>query len=186
MNAYKNAVGLWNFGEYAGVVGITTWESLGLVYRTQADIDIGVSISMDDFRVQHKDFTVPIQNALDSVVDIAKSKGRFNYRWFISQVNHGADWDIKLPDSWNETIGENTYPGFGVKVFFQGILMTPEQLGNYTYGYIGIAMGLTSIELLGGSWYAAGFPIGGSDWNNEYGDWYWIMEGAYGYLTRGL
>ena len=32
VNKYKDANGLWNFGEYRGVVGITTWESLGLPY----------------------------------------------------------------------------------------------------------------------------------------------------------
>lgn len=30
VNQYKNDRGLWNFGEYEGVVGLTTWQSLGL------------------------------------------------------------------------------------------------------------------------------------------------------------
>ena len=184
VNAYKNAVGLWNFGEYEGVVGITTWESLGLVYRTQADIDIGVSIVIDGQHVQYKDFTVPIQNALNKVVVIAQSRGRFDYRWFISQVNHEAAWDIKVRDSWNKTIGDNTYPGFGVQVLFKGTLMTPEKLGNYTYGYIGKAMGLTYLELVGGSWYAADFPTGHSFWTNEYLDWFSISAGMWDYVLR--
>ena len=67
------------------------------------------------------------------------------------------------------------------QVKYNGNLMTPEELGNYTYGYIGAAMGLTTAELYGGSWYAAGFPTGGADWTNEYNDWSSIKKGAQEY-----
>ena len=39
VNLYKNAMGLGNTGSDWGVVGVQTWSSLGLIYRTQQDID---------------------------------------------------------------------------------------------------------------------------------------------------
>lgn len=69
----------------------------------------------------------------------------------------------------------------GVKVKYNDNMMTPEELGNYTYGYIGAAMGLSMMELYGGSWYAAGFPVGGPEWTNEYNDWSSIKKGAQAY-----
>ena len=69
----------------------------------------------------------------------------------------------------------------GAEVRYNGNLMTPEELGNYSYGYIGAALGLTMAELYGGSWYAAGFPIGGTEWSNEYHDWNSIKKGVQAY-----
>ena len=37
------------------------------------------------------------------------------------------------------------------------------------------------MELYGGSWYAAGFPVGGPEWTNEYNDWSSIKKGAQAY-----
>ena len=91
--------------------------------------------------------------------------------WFLSQVYHRQPWDIKRETSWNSTIGAKTYPGWGVKVMYNNALMTPEELGNYTYGYIGTALGFNLTELYGGSWVAAGFPISGDELSNEFNDW---------------
>ena len=60
-------------------------------------------------------------------------------------------------------------------------LMTPEELGNYTYGYIGKALGFNLAELYGGSWAAAGFPISGKELSNEFSDWSSIKKGYNGY-----
>ena len=40
VNRYKNDKGLWNYGVYSGVVGITTWESLGL--KVDNDYEVGI------------------------------------------------------------------------------------------------------------------------------------------------
>ena len=46
--------------------------------------------------------------------------------------------------------------------------MTPEDLGNYTYGYIGRYFGFSLEVLLLGSYYAAGYPkIGMERWNED-------------------
>lgn len=46
--------------------------------------------------------------------------------------------------------------------------MTPENLGNYTYGYLGAAYGFSLDILYLGSYYAAGFPvIGTTAYDNE-------------------
>ena len=74
--------------------------------------------------------------------------------WFYQQVDHGKPWDIKVERVWEETIGI-PFPGDGNKIIFRGIVQTPEQLGNLTYGYIGATLGIPFEVLLAGSVYAA-------------------------------
>ena len=79
---------------------------------------------------------------------------------------------------WNGTIGDKTFPGAGVKVYYKGWLATPEELGNYTYAHIGHALGFFLPELYAGSWYAAGCPLYGSAFDNEVNDdWPAIKKG---------
>ena len=151
--------------------------------------------------VATRDVTDEVNNALQGIVKEAIErrptvvegapsayytiKRAQNYRWFIDQVDHRKPWDIKRPDVWEGTedrpgtIGTD-FPGRGVPVIYNGQIMTPEQLGNFTYGYIGAALGLNMFELRGGSWVAAGIPIpllSGDDWLNEFGDWKDIQAG---------
>ena len=61
--------------------------------------------------------------------------------------------------------------------------MNPEQLGNYTYGYIGSAFGFSLPTMIAGSVYAA--PLG--NWEqiaNEFSDWSHITRGYNRYETR--
>ena len=55
-------------------------------------------------RKKYKDFSVPINNALnDAVGDFQAHSGDF--MWFYDMVKTGATWDIKLKDKWNALIG---------------------------------------------------------------------------------
>ena len=56
--------------------------------------------------------------------------------------------------------------------------MTPESLGNWTYGYIGRVLDLRFEMLIGASWAADGFPVSGGAWENELGDWVYISRGC--------
>lgn len=160
VNAYKNDRGLWNFGRYKGVVGVTTWESLGLTYRTQADIDAGIEIVMYGGRKQYKDVSTPINNALVNAKGTFQEH-KYDFKWFYDQVKTGAPWDIKLKNNWNKTIAPGTYPGsYSTKVMLYGELTTPEALGNITYGYLGSAAGFSeSILLQGGDAAANGVSL---------------------------
>ena len=102
---------------------------------------------------------------------------------FYLKVNHQAPWDIKRKDPWRKTIG-TPYPGAESTVSFDGMLMTPEMLGNFTYGYLGCKYGFSLPLLYAGSYYAAGFPTDGSDLDNELWDWGWITKG-YSYALLG-
>ena len=95
---------------------------------------------------------------------------------FYSWMNHGAIWDVKLKAVWESTIG-TTFPGVGVKVQFDRMMATPEEIGNYMYGYIGAAFGFSLDTLYFGSYYAAGFPGGGPKLYNEFYDWGYIQKG---------
>ena len=108
--------------------------------------------------------------------------------WLVEQVDDGRTWDIKRPEKWNGTI-RTTFPGVGAKVYYGGMLMNPEEMGNYTYGYIGAALGFVAEVLYAGSWYAAGKPTIGISVTtdnpveliNDFGDWPLISAGWWAY-----
>ena len=107
------------------------------------------------------------------------------YKSFYNWVKSGGPWDLKLEECWESTIGAK-YPGFDEKVCFNGWLMTPEELGNFTYGYIGGAFGIPLEVLYAGSWYAAGFPITGESVDGEYKDRYHIESGYMAYQAYNV
>ena len=107
----------------------------------------------------------------------------FLYAEFYRLVNHEAPWDIKRAKPWADTIGTE-FPGKDVPVIYDGMVMTPESLGNFTYGYLGNAYGISGTMLIGGSYYAADFPTGGALLQNEISDWRYIMLG-YSYYRQG-
>ena len=98
--------------------------------------------------------------------------------FFFFQVTHGAPWDIKRDDPWRMQFGDIKMPYYGVKkeeFLFQGELITREDLGNITYGYLGSAMGLGEITLFWGAgvannWVNAIFYGKAYDPEENYGD----------------
>ena len=61
-------------------------------------------------------------------------------------------------------------PGDSMPVIYHGMLMTPEELGNYTYGFIGRTFNFSLQKLFVGSFVAAGFPTSGEKLENEFED----------------
>jgi len=117
------------------------------------------------------DVTVPVNNALAVTAAEAAAQGPLaRWTWFLGQVNHFGPWDIKWEDQWNDTIAPYTFPGLGTPIRFRGRVMTPDRLGNWTYGYIGAAAGFALLTLQTGSWYAAGMPLWGANLDMERGD----------------
>ena len=103
------------------------------------------------------------------------------YMEFYSLVKDKAKWDIKRKESWNDTIG-TAHPGKGIIVLYSGKMMTPEALGNYTYGYLGAMFGF-SPQMVGlGSAYAAEFPLWGSEFQNERLDQMYVGMGYSAYF----
>ena len=99
------------------------------------------------------------------------------YLDFYDKVNHEAQWDIKVPKRWEETI-KTPYPGqIYTPVLYHGQIMTPERLGNCTYGVLGRAYGIPLQILYAGSYVAAGCPRNGSDLANEMTDRIYIEYG---------
>jgi len=151
------------------------------------------------------DVTIPVNRALSGAASTAtslRSQGNSPWHvynqlsWFYNQVNHEAPWDIKEPEQWIGTIG-TTFPGqFNTPIVFRGQMMTPESLGNFTYGYIGGALGIPLFILHAGSSYAAGFPSSGVisqiqiDYHHQTFNFnpLWVDEvhNDWGYITRGF
>ena len=108
------------------------------------------------------------------------------YSIFYDLVNHNAPWDIKRKEPWESTIG-TPFPGQDEYVIFNGLIMTPEMLGNFTYGFLGCAFGFSYEILLLGSFYAAGhYTMTPGALYNEWQDWESIQFGYYGiYNIKG-
>lgn len=103
--------------------------------------------------------------------------GPIKYYKFYTMVNHNEEWDIKRPDPWVETIG-TPFPGQETQIVYNGEVMTPQGLGNYTYGYLGAAFGIPLQALYAGSYYAAGLPVDYNLLSHEIGeDWKYITQG---------
>ena len=163
-----------------GEVGKNTWSSMGLIYRTQADIDAGVTIYTDGLK-QYFDITKPFKDLLNNVKDESNQFGKkFNLGWFYSKVNHEQDWDIKREKPWSKTL-KITYPGdYDKPVVCASYFVTPEELGNFLYGYAGTGAGFSADFLLYGSIYASGIIKSSAtydDYINEFGDHYAINKG---------
>lgn len=184
VNQYKSDSGLQNDTEDTyGIVGLTTWQSLGLIYLSGSDLLRGVTIYTDGDGGQWFDVSEPLNTQLANVT--YKSRGHWlDAAWFISQVNTGAPWDIKRPEMWKHTLGI-TYPGdYNSPVIFNGEFFTPEQLGNITYGYLGAAIGYSMNILKAGSEFAA-LPMSTQEdvWA-EYQDHQYIKRG-YDWYHKG-
>ncbi len=179
VNAYKEDHDLGNDGEYHGVVGKETWQSLGLLCREQKDIDAGVEIVTIDGK-QYFDITVPLMKQLNEVTQTAQilryAPLYISSAWFISKVAPKQSWDIKHPPSWKKTL-KTTFPGGpNEPVVVNGEVYTTQELGNITYGYIGAALGYTLPLLYTGSFVAA-LPKNERDLLNEMTDRPMIQKG---------
>lgn len=73
-----------------------------------------------------------------------------SFWWFRDQVNHNAPWDIKRKKSWQTQFGDMKYPNADETIIVNGEKMTREDMGNYTYGYLGSAMGIDDTTLYWG------------------------------------
>ncbi len=84
-----------------------------------------------------------------------------NLWFFYDEVTHGAPWDIKREDPWKQQFGNIRMPAYndknkGTETFvFRGQIVTREDLGNMTYGYLGSAMGIGDVTLYWGGGVAA-------------------------------
>ena len=178
VNSYKIDAGLWNFGEYEGVVGLTTWQSLGLIYREQGDIDRGVTIFTEAEGRQLYDVTKVVNDKLWSCGKMLEDKWIGDKQLtFYNKVKPEGDWDVKLRKSWDITFG-GAYPGSGQsEVILNGEYSTPEQIGNIFYGYTGRAAGFAESTLYEASFVVA-FPMNREELRGEYNDWGAIRKGV--------
>ena len=92
VSAYKGDMGLWNYGDYWGKIGLTTWQSLGLIYRTQADIDRGITIALVGNK-QYFDVTKIFNDQLWYAEQYLNDLGPIEAitSWY-DKVNHEGDW----------------------------------------------------------------------------------------------
>ncbi len=73
-------------------------------------------------------------------------------KWFFDQVTHKGPWDLKVDQSWENTIGIKPIPTFGVPganqyFYFKDKFINREELGNITYGYLGKVMNFPDVIL---------------------------------------
>lgn len=80
--------------------------------------------------------------------------------WFASMVKPNAEWDIKVEERWEAIFGDGSFYGNQFRFVFDDSVVTPEMMGNITYGYWGKALGVSDEMLyLGGGVANAGIEI---------------------------
>lgn len=178
VNAYKNAMGLGNTGKDWGVVGLQTWKSLGLTYLTKDDVAGGVTIKTIELK-QYKDITTAVRNAIGRDYNEFKSNG-WNLVWFASQVGDNGIWNLKYREGdvchWEMNLGI-TFPGYTTEMLLNGRIVTVENVGNVTYGYLGMVSGLPKNLLYWGSGTNDNKNHSNSQDSNELEDRKWIDIG---------
>jgi hypothetical protein len=159
-------------------------------FVTESDREAGVGIVVSGGNL-FRDFTVPILNALDGARITAQRHSHNGLSptprgvvWFFRQMNHYGPWDIKRRYSWNDTIAPGTFPGGGVQFYFSGMMMTPDDLGNFTFGYIGTAVGFSLPTLVVGSVFAEITSTTPAGWQAEIEDWGFIEAGFHFFWQR--
>ena len=90
------------------------------------------------------------------------------YIEFISRVNHGEDWDVKIRSSWEKTIPAITYYSQKFAFRFESEIITSEDLGNLIYGCTGRFFGFSMNELNIGSFVAGSTGNSPDDARDEY------------------
>ena len=143
------------------------------------------------FKIKFRDVTEEVNRALLPYVQLGQSIATlanamplyepYRYGTFGMLVYHGSTWDIKRKGPWESTIGTK-FPGTRTPVLYQGRIVTPEKLGNYTYGLLGASFGISFENLINGSVFAA--LIGGTlnspaGIDNEIGDWNEVARGYF-------
>ena len=91
-----------------------------------------------------------INNGVDPNIALHKSIQYGAFRWFFTQVNHNAPWDIKREIRWNEALPNVPYLGVIGEFLFRGKLVSAEDVGNILYGYAGRATGFSDVTLYWG------------------------------------
>ena len=175
VNSYKNDMGLWNTGDFEGVVGLTTWKSLELIYREQIDIDAGV-IVVNVGGKQYFDISKPVNDAVYN----AKSEfenHKLDISWFVNEVKNQGEWNVKRDAGvWSKTLGisENSY---NTTMLFYGRVVVVDDIGNITFGYLGKAAGFSATILKGGSMGYHVLNHGLSNFDNESSDEAYVQLG---------
>ena len=102
-----------------------------------------------------------INNGIDPNIALHTSTQYGAFRWFFTQVNHNAPWDIKREARWNEALPNVPFLGVTLgKFLFRGHLISAEDMGNILYGYAGRATGFSDVTLYWGGGVAKRGNIG--------------------------
>lgn len=90
--------------------------------------------------------------------------------FYYKKFNHGAKYDVKKEGCWDNLFTDIAYPGFKGVFLFNGLMITPEQLGNILYGLTGNLLGFEDKTIYQGGGYAASGSRYLRDASKYYGD----------------
>jgi hypothetical protein len=120
------------------------------------------------------DYSTPLNEVID---DLSNESRQYDvwyygkatrYLEFISRVNHGKDWDVKIRFSWEKIISTIAYYSQKFAFHFESEIITSEDLGNLIYGCTGHFFGFSINELNIGSFIAGSTGNSPDDAIDEY------------------
>ncbi|WP_242631550.1 RHS repeat-associated core domain-containing protein [Sedimentibacter sp. zth1] len=120
----------------------------------------------------YRDISTPVENALLRDVGDFESHSGKNF-WFRSKVGNEGVWNLKYREGdvnhWEQTLGIPFW-GYSTQMVLNGKLVTVEQVGNITYGYLAAAAGMSQSWMKFGSSVNHFLKHGFKNWDNEKAD----------------
>jgi len=166
--------------------------------HTYRNITVDLRRALGEIVPQARERAQRLRESRENTLEFSKRFAEANL-WFIFHVKHEGAWDIKREDPWKKTL-RSEYPGsFTARIYYEGQIMSLEELGNITYGYIGAALGFTFEYLRFGSTVVSGIPQRSlelfnpfndtdpekmlAEVRNEVGDWMLVERGFRAYRS---
>jgi len=140
-------------------------------FLTQKEQNVGVGVSRIG-GILYRDISTPVTNALErDVWEFEENSGK--NKWFAAKVGNKGLWNLKYRESdgnhWEDTLGIPFW-GYSTQMSLNGMLVTVEQVGNITYGYLGTAAGMSQSWMDFGSSVNHFLKHGFTNWDNEDAD----------------
>jgi len=157
---------------------------------TEEEQTKGVGVSRIGGKL-YRDISIPVANALATDLWMFEERRggdpARNNLWFAEMVSGDGMWNLKYRrgniTNWEYTLGIPFW-GYNTRMVLNGSIVTVEDVGNTTYGYLGIAIGFSQSWLITNSELNHLTRHGLTEWGNERHDQTHINIGINWFLNN--
>jgi len=163
-------------------------QQLSAAAQIPRDVTNEVNVALQGTVETARRLRANVEKPINSIsASVRLSIATTNLTWFGVQMRINGPWDLKVQSSWENTLGIPAIWGhnWSTLVIFRGMEVSTSHLGNWIYGYVGNALGISLSMLIGAStavgWIGDGLPFLPNDFiesiRNEMTDWPEVTAG---------